>query len=270
VKKSIAHLPEVKQKELQVISEVILEMVPTTQLIVLYGSFARGDWVKDRTNEDGVVYEYCSDFDIMVVTEDKASAGNDRLWQRVEDRLAKSRVRTPLSLIAHYVAEVNRKIEEGYYFFLDVKKEGILLFDTKKYELSEPKEQDPVKLQATAKSDFDHWYSKAKRFHANSQFSLTQGWYGEAAFLLHQSAEHAYHATLLVFYGFKPKLHNLSKLGRRVAPIDPEFNDIFPKETDEQRRCFNLLRDAYVEARYRKSYTITKEDLEYLAPRVMV
>ena len=72
------------------IVDIILEMVPTTQLIVLYGSFARGDWVKDRTNEDGVVYEYCSDFDIMVTTEDKASARNDRLWQRVEDRYRKS------------------------------------------------------------------------------------------------------------------------------------------------------------------------------------
>jgi uncharacterized protein len=268
MKKSIGHLPEVKQRELLQITKTIVEMVPSTQMIILYGSFARGTWVADRVGEHRMMYEYLSDFDIMVVTEDKTSARSDKLWQQVDDRLTDAHRRTPISVIAHYMDEVNRKIEDGYYFFLDVKKEGILLFDTGRFQLSSPKELDPAKRQAVAQSDFEHWYEKAKRFFANSMFSLSNDWYEEAAFLLHQSAEHAYHAVLLVFTGYKPKIHNLSKLGRRVAHIDPAFGEIFPKKTAEQKRIFNLLRDAYVEARYRKTYTISKEELQYLLPLV--
>jgi hypothetical protein len=43
-------------------------------MIILFGSYARGGWVEDVYGEDGVIYEYRSDFDILVVTEDKASA----------------------------------------------------------------------------------------------------------------------------------------------------------------------------------------------------
>ncbi len=38
--------------------------------------------------------------------------------------------------------------------------------------------------------------------------------------------------------------------------------------TPEQKRLFKLLADAYVHARYTKSYTITKDELDYLADRV--
>jgi uncharacterized protein len=37
---------------------------------------------------------------------------------------------------------------------------------------------------------------------------------------------------------------------------------------DELKRLFNLLRDAYVDARYRKSYQIKEEELRTLAERV--
>ncbi|MCX4080016.1 nucleotidyltransferase domain-containing protein [Rickettsia rhipicephali] len=35
-------------------------------LIILYGSYARGDWVKDMYTEDHITYSYTSDFDFLV------------------------------------------------------------------------------------------------------------------------------------------------------------------------------------------------------------
>ncbi|MCG8339994.1 MAG: hypothetical protein MI674_01790 [Cytophagales bacterium] len=45
---------------------------------------------------------------------------------------------------------------------------------------------------------------------------------------------------------------------------------VFPQSTEEEKRLFTLLQKAYVDARYKKSYIITKEKLEYLAGRVKV
>jgi predicted transcriptional regulator len=43
---------------------------------------------------------------------------------------------------------------------------------------------------------------------------------------------------------------------------------IFPQATGEQKKCFDLLKRAYVEARYNPGYRITKAQLEYLTERV--
>ena len=45
---------------------------------------------------------------------------------------------------------------------------------------------------------------------------------------------------------------------------------VFPKATAEEKECFDLLRRAYVEARYNRAYKITREQLEYLDKRVQV
>jgi len=43
---------------------------------------------------------------------------------------------------------------------------------------------------------------------------------------------------------------------------------VFSLKYSESRRLFKLLRKAYVDARYKRSYTITKEELLQLAQQV--
>ena len=38
--------------------------------------------------------------------------------------------------------------------------------------------------------------------------------------------------------------------------------------SDVEKECFDLLKKAYIDARYKKEYKITKKQLEYLAKRV--
>jgi HEPN domain-containing protein len=89
-----------------------------------------------------------------------------------------------------------------------------------------------------------------------------------AAFLLHQTAENLYHTICLVFTGYKYKLHDLEKLEHKTSVHSEKLRNVFPKTTDEEKRLFTLLKEAYVRARYDKSYSITSEELEYLSGRV--
>ncbi len=98
--------------------------------------------------------------------------------------------------------------------------------------------------------------------------AFERGSYKKAAFELHQAVERFYDATLLVFTNYRPRLHDLEKLSHMAAGHDPAFLTVFPLATAEQKECFELLRRAYVEARYNPGYKITKEQLEYLAQRV--
>ncbi|MBC8482007.1 MAG: HEPN domain-containing protein [Planctomycetes bacterium] len=112
------------------------------------------------------------------------------------------------------------------------------------------------------------WFNSAKNFYRTFEFNLKEKMYKEAAFQLHQATERFYGATMLVFTGYKPKRHNIETLGRRVSGCDPAFLKVFPRATAEQDENFKLLKKAYIDARYKKEYKITKKQLEYLAKRV--
>ncbi len=89
-------------------------------------------------------------------------------------------------------------------------------------------------------------------------------WPPAAAFNLHQAVECFYGTILLVYTNYKPKTHKIEKLRKMVGQHDPIFFKTFPMGTDEEKRRFDLLRQAYVRARYDKNYNITAEELKYL------
>lgn len=264
-------MPEHKQKELKLITRIILDKFPEAEMIILFGSYARGTWVEDSYVEDKVIYEYASDFDILLITKDQKIASQARKQTFVEQAIEKKKqIKTPVSIIYHGINYVNTSISQGHYFFTDIKKEGILLYDSGKYKLAETKELTPAAKKKNAEEDFEQWFESAKRFYTNYQDNFKRQWYKEAAFLLHQAVERFYHTIIVVFTGNKPKMHNLETLGKRAANMDGEFLKIFPRDTVEQDRLFKLLKHAYVDARYKKEYKITKAELEYLAKRVKI
>lgn len=58
--------------------------------------------------------------------------------------------------------------------------------------------------------------------------------------------------------------------GNLVAGREPKFLEVFPKGDEEERKRFELLRKAYIEARYEENYSISKEDLKWPASRVEI
>ena len=52
---------------------------------------------------------------------------------------------------------------------------------------------------------------------------------------------------------------------RKKSGHDPAFFTVFPLRTKQERDRFDLLRQAYVGARYHAGYKITEEELKYLS-----
>jgi len=258
-------LPERKRHELARIVSIIREMAPKTEMIILFGSYARGDWVQDVTTEGHTTYEYSSDFDILVIVQSQSLADQIDLWYDIEDKAGKLPVETPVTLIAHNIGYVNAQLEKGQYFFSDIKAEGIILYDSKNCTLSEAKPLTAKQRLGQAKTDFNEYFESANEFYAAYEFHIKRQKYKHAAFQLHQSTENFYKTVLLVYTNYKPKTHKLDKLGKMGGGHDTAFFKIFPMGTDEEKRGFDLLKRAYVEARYNPKYVITAEELKYLA-----
>jgi predicted nucleotidyltransferase/HEPN domain-containing protein len=268
MKTSIEHLPEEKQAEIQEIVEAVKHRFPA-EMIILFGSFARGDWVDDRYKENGTIYEYKSDYDILVVLDTEVLAikkENNKHWQNKLRH--ETGFETPLNVIFHGIDYLNSEIEDGSYFFVDILKEGIMLFDSGNFQLSSPKPLNPKDRKQKAQRYFDKWSNGANEFFESFQFSFGKGYFSNAAFQLHQSTERFFTCLILVYTDYKPKLHDLEKLNRQVCKLENRVKTIFPRISDEEERLFQLLKKAYIDSRYKLDYKITKEELEYLSQRV--
>jgi HEPN domain-containing protein len=176
---------------------------------------------------------------------------------------------TILSLIVLDIKDVNQQIEKGFYFFTDVKKEGVVLYDSQRFALAQEKDRSPEERLDQARVWFTDWFQAGDEFLEGSDDFFDKGKWKPAAFLLHQATERYYHAILLVFTAYKPKLHNIEDLGNRAINQHPGFAGVFPRDTPEDDELFKQLKKAYVEARYSSAYHITPEELSILRTRVL-
>jgi uncharacterized protein len=266
MKTSIEFLPQHKQQELHVLVDIIKEKY-NIEMIILFGSHARGNWVEE-INENGF-YKYQSDFDIFIVSETKQMAdkieGDSQLKSRIDHI-----IKTPVTIIAHDIDFFNRRLRKGQFFFSDIKREGVCLYDTRRFELAIERELSTKEYKHLAQEDFDYWFNRANEFLLDFKNASERSSYNQAAFMLHQTTERLYNTLLLVLTRYKPNTHDLEKLSKCVASIEPTLLAIFPQGTEEEKRRFELLRKAYIDARYNRNYVITSEELTWLAERVKI
>jgi predicted nucleotidyltransferase/HEPN domain-containing protein len=268
MKTSITHLPEHKQAELKAIKEALIPRYGEIEMIILFGSYARGSFVEDKYVEKGITYEYKSDYDLLIILSKNGQANADTFIQSVSSKLDELSLPTPINPIFHGIDFVNHELREGNYFFAEIKRDGVMLFTTNRYELEEQREFSPEEAQAKAQSYFEDWFESAEGFYKHFGYAITDGDLKIAAFQLHQATERYYGALQLVFTGNKPKTHDIEILGKLAKALDMQFAKVFPRATVQERQRFSLLKRAYVEARYNIDYKISKEDLEYLSGRV--
>jgi uncharacterized protein len=261
VKTSLDHLPPRKQRQLAAVADEI-RRAADVEMVILFGSHARGDWVEDP------VGGYFSDYDLLVIVKSPKAVERHDLWSTVEQRAERHIGKTVLSLIVHDVDDVNRQLELGQYFFSDIKEEGIVLHDAGRITLAEAKEKTPEERRRYARQNYEQWFTSAEEFYGTYELTFAKGWLKLSAFHLHQATERYYTAALLVLTEYKPKSHNLDHLGKLAASHAPSLRGVFPKVEHEDKRLFDLLKKAYVDARYSTKYAITEGELLVLAGRV--
>jgi len=264
---SLSLLPRFKQFELQCATDIIIQTLTQSNipcLLMLVGSYARGDWV-EQLSDDGVNYHYQSHFDLLVVVKNDAIATKIERKKALHTRL-KREVATPINLIAEDLYFINRRITQGQYFDVN---ESIVLHDTGAFELVKPQAFSPSAFKKRAEDDYVHWFNKAHKLMDIFNFCMTEQNYSDAVFQLHQVTECLYSAISLVFTRYKPKTHDLGRLSQRINSLEPPFLLVFPQGTQADKNKFELLRDAYVKARYKRDFKVTQDELEWLLARVL-
>jgi predicted nucleotidyltransferase/HEPN domain-containing protein len=279
----IDHLPDRNRRDLARAVEILFaEFEDATALatqkwkkqgrilkIVLFGSFARGDWVADPKGG------YFSDYDILVVVSDRRLTDTLEFWAKADDHLTRAvtiekSISAPVNFIVHDLADVNEQLRHGRPFFVDIARDGIALYEMEGCDFEKPHHLTSAKRQAEAQASFDRWFVSASEFQTLAQIAFREGMNNKAAFLFHQAGEHYYHCLLQVLTLYSPKSHKLNFLRSQAESHEPRLIDVWPRDTRFGQRCFELLRRAYVDARYSPHYTITTEELEWIGERIEV
>ncbi|MDD5597541.1 MAG: HEPN domain-containing protein [Victivallaceae bacterium] len=268
MKQTIEHLPEIKRAELKHIVSVIREMCDDVEMIILFGSYARGDYKVEADLKPDRRSGHVSDYDILVVPELKTTAEDSLLWRKITEACNALKFSAHPRIIVHDIWDLNIKLVKGQYFFPDIKKEGCMLFDSHDFKLEDARKLAPEEQQKIAREHFKYWFKSATDFYTLYLSALEKEIYTKAAFLLHQTTEHCYKAFLLVSTNYIPNEHWLAVLGDLITEENGSFTCVFPRKTKEEEHRFNLLDYAYISARYVPSFNVSKKDLEILAVHV--
>jgi uncharacterized protein len=277
------HLPPQKQRELERVVQLIFEEFDDAFAlakhewkkagrilkVILYGSYARGTWVDEPHTAKG----YRSDFDLLIIVSDKRLTDRVKYWAKLDERLMREygvtgTLHTPVNFIVHTLQEVNDGLAHGRYFFMDVKQEGVAVYQSDDTELHTPKPKTPTQALKMATEYCEEWLPSASDFFDGYRDAKAREKYKKAVFDLHQSAERMYHTVLLVCTFYTPHVHNLGFLRTQAERIDPRLTYVWPRELKKDRARFEKLKDAYVKARYSKHYRVTKDELEWLGEQV--
>ena len=278
MRSDVDHLPPVQRDELERAKHVLMaEFAEATARgtqpwrkngrilkIILFGSYARTDWVDEPANG------YQSDFDLLIIVSHPSLTDVAEYWYVAEDKILRdAAIARPVNIIVHSLDDVNKALLRGEYFWVDIARDGIVLYELPGSSLATPKPLTSADAYEMTTAYFKKQLAATNRLLKLAEVSMAESgdepdWLLNAAFNLHQATETAYACFLLVRTLYFPRSHNIKFLRSLSEGTDPRLIDAWPRTQRIDRRRFELLKRAYVEARYSESYEITMEDLEAL------
>lgn len=278
---SLDHLPEAKKAEILWVKNLIFEEFAAAidgrraddvrdgkiLRLILHGPYATGAWVDDPA---GI---YFADYEMLAVVSSDRLADVGEFWLECERRLLfattnREHLRTPVRLTVQSLAGIDRQVEQGDRYFQRVLEEGVVLHDTLGLLRREHVAAPNGDVAAEATFHLEEGLALVDEFLGSAKLSFAKGWRRKAAFDLHQATERLYNIVLLVLVGRTPHTHNIVQLRRLAEGATNRLSDVWPAETKEDRRCFELLRSAYNKARYNRHYRVSEDELRWMLDQV--
>jgi len=274
MKSDLDHLPEVQQAELARVQRILMDefgaaIARATQphrrngkiyTVILFGSYSRDDWVDEPENA------YQSDYDLLIVVSHADLTDIADYWYVAEDKILRDpSIARPVNIIVHSLDEVNSALKRGEYFWVDIARDDIALYELPCHTLATPMPLTAADAYRMAQAYFDEYFESAADFMQSASDAVGRDKKKLAAFLLHQATERLYICFLLTETFYFPRSHNIKFLRSLAEDKEPRLIDAWPRSTRLDRSRFERLKRAYVEARYSASFAISLDDLTALA-----
>ena len=235
-------------------------------------SYARGTYVSyDEREEFGIPTSFKSDYDILVIN---SAWSYDKIENKlasvrnIYDKRGDHRYRVPVQFIHDSIKKVNEDLKYSRYFYTELKRDGIMLYNRGKNKLARRKPLKFGEIKKQGEEYFGEKYAKARLFMEQAVFMYDKEEYVMSSFNLHQACENLFNAIMLTFTLKNDKEHNLEELFKASRGYAPELIRVFPVGNEEEERLFKILVCSYIEARYNPEFKVSREDVEDLMVKV--
>jgi HEPN domain-containing protein len=170
-------------------------------------------------------------------------------------------------VLVHYTSAVVNAINKGDHFF-NRALSCPALYISGNILLPDSEVIKPNTVVDLGEANWERWRKQAKEFLLGAEYYLSVEAYSAALFSLHQCAEDILIAIVRSVLGYKINSHNLLRLLRVTQFFTNDLTAVFQIGTEPGKRNFNILKDAYINVRYRDSYSPDSSSLNILYPVV--
>lgn len=228
MKRSTRFLPPRKRQDLQQLTALIREQVKQVEMIVLFGSYAKNKYVDyDQRVEFGTPTYYMSDYDIAILTRKPIGAVESSLYEKIKDKFFENKNRpfhTHPQFVNYGIDDFNYALSKAHYFETEIKRDGVILYDSGSYTLARRRKLDYTEIRDRAQKYFDDKFGRANQFLKGVTFYCEDGDCRMASFHLHQSVENFLRTIPMVFILYGHKSHDLSELMNAAKSTRPRFS----------------------------------------------
>jgi HEPN domain-containing protein len=235
--------------------------------LLLHGPYASGAWVDDPGGR------YFADYDLLVLVSSERLADVGEFWLECERSLLfasvnREHLRTPVRLTILSFERFSNEIYQGNRYFQNIMEECVVLHDADPTVWPDCNAVAALDVVAQADRHRAEGFALVAEFLGSAKLSAANGWFRKAAFDLHQATERLYNIALLVLLGRTPHTHNIVDLRKLAESASEQLRVVWPTETKEDRRCFELLRAAYNKSRYNRHYRVAASEAAWMIEQV--
>ena len=262
--RSIGHYSKIKH-----INEIIVKIAEKkAAFIFLIGNIASRDQQKNPHINEFTTDESGNNCNFLIVTKRRKYARKEaatELENKIRNKIISNDIHIKtITITIESIDQFNLRSDSTRLF-----KEGVLLRFNNQTKLSEPKLMTGDRRIENAQKNYKHWYNKGMDFLKSYKIlrhKLSDN--GLLVLFLHQATESFYNCSLTVLTGNKPHSHELERLNYLLCIESNQFADIFPSSSKEEKECFKILENGYIDSRYNLNYLATNEQLDYLVKKI--
>ena len=205
------------------------------------------------------------DVDLLLVCADMKELSVCQV-QALANNLGNEDYQYHISVVLHQT-EATRLLEAGDPFLCTVFSKGALLYGHD--DLSEARRGYMcyrTRLQHI-RNGWHRWFGKSCQFMDCAAYCLVERRYGMAVFMVHQTIEQACKAMIKVLLHTGANTHNLAWMLKLCGHVIPEVTTIFPRNSPEEKKLFELLKGSYIDWRYAEDFEVAEEQARELCNR---
>lgn len=239
------------------LSRKILQVAPVVRIFLLGSRLVK--YSTDSVfSPESLTDESTDHYYLLVLIKRTHEASYKILHERIETTCLSI---CPVTAIVLEFEQFNQWLQEEHDFAYQVRTKSTLLFEDLSVSFGDVKEVAPDTIKASRQAAHSKGLNLMQEFLAGADMYRIRKQNKMAAFMLHQATEFGLHAILKISTGLCVNSHNLDKLIRYCSIANSNVSKLFNRRIENENRLFQLLQRAYIETRYKETYTINNSDL---------